>query len=420
MRVPRALRQVATLAGGTASAQALSLLAAPVASRLYGPEPYGLLASSMSISSVAGTAATLLLHSAVVLTKDDDDARTLVGLAFASSVVVAALTLGLVLVVGPGMAESLGDASLRWWLLAAPFSVLASGATASLTAWANRRTAYRAISASRLLAAVLQVALSLSMGFTFPRNPTGLFVSLWASQWTTAGVLVIATRASGLSWRRIPGLLRSRGRRVFAEHKRFPIYSLPADLLFTYTQWLPVHLLVGFSGAEAVGAYSMANRLLGTPLSLVGTSVSDVFRQRAARDVSEHGHCRPLFVKAAAALGAGSLVVFGPLMLLAPVLLPFALGDDWGLAGTFAAILCPLYFARFVVSPLASVYYLRNRHAEDLALHVAMIVVVVAAMSAGHHLLGAAKGPLIGYVAAYSLIYAIYAVRSHQLAGPQS
>ena len=123
-------RHVLTLLTGTGLAQLIALAAAPLLSRLYTPEDFGVFALYLSVVSLLAILATGRYELAIVLPEDDDDARHLLALALLISLVVSAASLGLVLLFGlpllnylaPAfMAQRVGGFTLTWLILGVLF-----------------------------------------------------------------------------------------------------------------------------------------------------------------------------------------------------------------------------------------------------------------------------------------------------------
>ncbi|WP_291346906.1 NAD-dependent epimerase/dehydratase family protein [Desulfobacula sp.] len=68
------------MAGGTAGAQAIAMVFSPVVTRLYGPEIYGLLGTFLAITSMISPVVALSYPIAIVLPKEDSDAKGIVRL----------------------------------------------------------------------------------------------------------------------------------------------------------------------------------------------------------------------------------------------------------------------------------------------------------------------------------------------------
>ena len=84
---------VLKLVTGTTIAQVITILAAPVITRLYGPEAFGLLTLFASITSILGVNR---LHGAyelaIMLPKTDEEAANLLGLCLLCVAVISGLT----------------------------------------------------------------------------------------------------------------------------------------------------------------------------------------------------------------------------------------------------------------------------------------------------------------------------------------
>jgi len=65
------VRSVSVLVGGTAGAQILLVLAAPLLTRLYTPEDFGLLAVYASLLALIGVISSLRYELAIPLPEDD-------------------------------------------------------------------------------------------------------------------------------------------------------------------------------------------------------------------------------------------------------------------------------------------------------------------------------------------------------------
>ena len=76
----RFVRNVLTVASGTAVAQAIAMALSPVITRLYGPEAFGQLGVFTSTVSLFAPAEALTLPIAIVLPERDGEAKQLVKL----------------------------------------------------------------------------------------------------------------------------------------------------------------------------------------------------------------------------------------------------------------------------------------------------------------------------------------------------
>ena len=76
------LRNLTVLTGGTVFAQAIPIAIAPILSRLYSPEDFGVWALYVSFVSFLSVLSTGRYQFAIMLPKEDDDAINILGLSF--------------------------------------------------------------------------------------------------------------------------------------------------------------------------------------------------------------------------------------------------------------------------------------------------------------------------------------------------
>ena len=159
-------RQVLVLMSGTAVAQGLTVLAAPVLSRLYTPDEFGLLGLFMACCAIAANVAALQYQLAIVLPDTEERAANVFALAMAVVVCVSCFLLAMVAVGGEPVAVLLNAPDLRGYLWLAPVYVLAYGAYNVLGYWCTRREEFGRLSASRVFRTAGVTGVQLSAGFS--------------------------------------------------------------------------------------------------------------------------------------------------------------------------------------------------------------------------------------------------------------
>jgi O-antigen/teichoic acid export membrane protein len=96
----------------------------------------------------------------------------------------------------------------------------------------------------------------------------------------------------------------------------------------------------------------MAQRMLGVPSSLIGTSIGQVFFQEATKEKQKTGKAIKTFKSTLKKLIFISLPIFVILYFTVENLFIFVFGDEWKMAGVYTKILIPFFAIRFIVSPL--------------------------------------------------------------------
>ena len=376
LRRSRFLRSTATLSGGQLLATVIGFGFAPILSRLYTPEDYGVLASYTAVAVILGMIANLCLSRAVVAEADDDQAYALLGLCLILAAGFAALTLILVLLFG--MIGFAGLEQLGFWLFLLPATVLASGTGSALLGWANRRHRYRLMSVYQLVNVIGTSGGALVLAWA-GFGARGLMTGYFIGQFAALLCVWIGNRDVLPSLRR---LTWARMKRAGAAHRNYMIWTTPTALIENISSSSPVLLLSLWGNMLAiVGHYNRARGLLMMPMGMLGSSIAQVFFRRAAQDMARDGHCRPIFWKLVAGMTAISLPSFTVLALIAPQLFTFVLGPQWGEAGHIARILAPVMALQLIVMPAAKVLWLYGHQRLDFFLSVLFAVTTTGAVA---------------------------------------
>ena len=406
------IRNSLTLLSGTAATQLIAALSAPVLGRLYGPHDYGVLGLFLATSGLLTVIASLQMSTAIMLPRGTNAARGLLQLSVGIAILIAAIIAPVMILGRQQIANALGTPSLGGWLPLVPVAAALSATVAALNAYANRLQLYRVMSASRISGALTGLVVSLWLGFAW-RTAHGLFAGFFAGLAVTAGVLVVAAlRADPDIFARISV---ARLGLIFSRFRNFARVATPAALLNNIVQHLPIYIMSTVAGPQAAGHYSMTNRLLGLPSVFVSAAVSEVFQQRASADYASSGSCRPIYLKTLRHLAALGFAPILLIMIFGPDIFALYLGEPWRRAGEFARILSPLFFLRFVVSPLSYVFFIAGRQLENLLAQVGMLVVAAGGLYMGFRATGSPSGMLAFYSAGYSAIYLYYAIRGYTI-----
>lgn len=407
------LRNVLTLATGTTIAQFIPILAAPVLTRLFSPADYGLLALYSSISGLLTIAATGMYAQAVILAANDREAANLMALAASITMGFSLLMLLAVVIFHQPLVAALRSPEISPWLFLVPASVLLGGLLQGLTNWSNRKQQYKRLAMNRVAGSITGTGVQLAAGTA--QAGGGLILGLLSGLGVSTALLgwrVLREDQANLKEASLSGM-RQAGRR----YRRFPIYVLPTEFINVATNQVPIFVLNTFAGVTSVGLYGMTQRMLGLPSSLIASSITDVFKQRAASDYLLSGNCRGIYLNTFKLLLVLAIMPFTLLFVFGPQLFTFIFGEQWAPAGEYARYLSPMFFLGFVASPLSYVYFIAGRQREDLILHIYMAVSTLIALVVGYEIFREPRYMILCFSLNYSFIYLIYLVRSYQFSG---
>jgi O-antigen/teichoic acid export membrane protein len=410
------LKNALTLISSTVVAQLLPIVTAPILTRIYSPDDYGVLGIYMAISGLFSVFSTLGYANAIMIAKEEDEARKLMTICMYNALFVALISLLVVLILRGVISkyfqlEKLSDIYLYF----IPFTVLLNGLNSALSVWANRKGQYKRMAFSRIGTSVLTPSISIFFGLVY-HSFFGLFLGLIAGQFIFTFVLWFQSLKDDIQLFQFfnLNLLKT----FYIKHKNFFTFSLPADFINNFTNQIPVFMLSTLAGTAIVGQYNMSNRMLGLPSSFISGSIGEVFKQRATEDYHKTGSCLPIFIKTLKTLFFLSLPIFSLIFFFGPDLFAFAFGAKWRQAGEFSRIMALMFFFRFFVSPLTYTFFIKNKQKEDFIGHLLMLIVPIICyiLSSAYPIFGHSVTFLLMFTFGYSLIYIYYLIRSYQYA----
>lgn len=407
-------RDVAKLVSGTTFAQALSLLVAPILSRIYAPDAYGTATVFASITTVVGVIACLRFEQAVMLPERDEVAANLLTAALLITLVISGLSLVLILSAGGVFSGLLNATDLEPYLWLVPVAVLFKGGFLALNYWNSRKKRFGLMSISQVVQSASINGLELGVGVAGFAQAGGLIGSRVLG--SIAGTMVLG----GQTWRDDGRMLRQhttlRGMMAaISRYRKFPLYSTWSALLNSISWQLPTFLLSAFFSSAVVGWYALGTRVLRLPMSLIGDAIARVFFQRAAESQADGSLSKVV----EGVFGKLVTLVMFPLMLLTIVgreLFVIVFGENWAEAGVYAQILSPWTLFWFVSSPLSTLFSVLERQEFSLAVNLVILATRFLSLAIGG-VLGSARVGLILFSASGVMVYGYYTVMLMAAAG---
>ena len=405
-------RNVLTLASGTAVAQVIPVLASPILTRLYYPNAFGILALYVPVVSVGAVLVTGRYELAILIPRDDAEARDLLVLALALSVGLSTI-LALLLLASSPLAAAGFVPRVPSWAWIAPLGILLTAATQSLGYWINRQSRYRQLVTSRVLQSGSMFGVQTLGGALTAR--AGVLVA-----GHVAGQLTAVVSLSRAAWRADGGLLRATSleglRRVASLHRRFPLFMVPGHLANAASLQIPTVLLAAFFGPAIAGLYSLAERVLVLPSSLVGSAIGDVYRQAAAEAYNRTGNCRELYLQTLRRLALISILPCAIVIVGGPWLFSFAFGTAWRESGALASVLAAMVFFQMISSPLSQTVLLANMQRVDMAWQMARLGVAAASIYTGYALFDDHVAAVALYAGGFAVLHMIHSLLQYRAA----
>ncbi len=145
-------------------------------------------------------------------------------------------------------------------------------------------------------------------------------------------------------------------------------------------------MLSAFFATTVVGYYSLANRIILLPLTLVGHAISQVFFQQGAELRTRPGaltHAVEMVFRRLVALGLLPALI---LTVLGQELFIVVFGAAWAEAGLYTQILAPWMFFLVISSPLSNLFIILERQELLLIVQVLVFISRVIALLVGGRL----------------------------------
>lgn len=355
------LKNVLTLVSGTAAAQAVGIVLAIPLAWLYSPEAFGLFAIIQAIVAVLVTVASARYDLAIVLPKRDAEARVLMRLATRSILVVSLVSAGVLVAMSEWFANYYGSAALGRWMWTVGILTYLTSQAANLQFWYTRKTRYKVIALNRVLQTTGVALFQLAIYVLLP-DFRGLLVGTILGQLLALVFLSYQARGDQTDMSEAPTLGEMAKR-----YWRMPVYNGPTALV-DGVRSNGIVMIVGLAGANVVGQYGQAARMMQVPLGFITASVTQVFFQRLA--TIRPGEMTPLVRQAVKKLGMAGFLPFLALGIAAPWLFPFIFGPQWDQAGYFAQAITPWMFMLVMTSPISNIFIVTDTQNWMLAFSV--------------------------------------------------
>lgn len=397
-------KNVLTLMTGTFVAQLIPVLIAPILTRIYSPEDFGIYTLVLSIVSFGAILATARYEVAIMLPEREEDAFAIFVLSIIINLIFSLSLWAMILLMGKKIEELIGIDNYHWLYLV-PLLIFLTAAYQSVNYWINRRKMFKVMATNRVGKSIIlggsQVSLGIlgySIGLVW-----GMLISLISSLFFLARFL------------KKPVLFEKKNVRIVgSRYIKFPKYSLLADGINSFSNQIPVFFLLKYFSTQATGYFGLTLRILGLPITLIANAALDVFKQRASDDYIRYGNCRQIYLKTLKGLLYFSIPTFTTLFIFSPIIFSVVFGEEWRKAGEYARIMSIMFCFKFIASPLSYVLYIAEKQQFDLIWQICLMICTIISFTIGFYY----NNDIIGvwcFSLSYSALYAVYIFISYRL-----
>ncbi|HEV7968631.1 MAG TPA: oligosaccharide flippase family protein [Candidatus Acidoferrales bacterium] len=349
-------------------AQLINVVGTLLLAHLFAPDAFGSFALFLTVVSFLSVLGGARYELAIMLPESDLDAANILLLSVLVLCGISGLSLLLVALFPSAVARLLGDARLGVWLWGAPIALFVNALYSILCVWYGRMKRFQKLATARVLQSAGIIFGQLAL---LTIRPGGFaLVGGWVLG-QTFGTLILVVQ---LFYHDGKFVLLARDwkvvRQSLTKYGNFPIYKAPYSFVANASSQLVFVILRIFSSLNVVGFYSMAARAVYLPVTLIASSMNDVFYEKAASEL-KHGRLETFVTR----LLRIQVVLAAPWLVLtafdAKLVFGLILGPKWVPAASYAAVLASASFLYFLTSWLDRLFDIRGHQKLSLMLEFA-------------------------------------------------
>ena len=364
-------RNVLTLMTGTTIAQAIPIAISPILTRIYSPKDFGIFALFIAIVSIFGTISSARYELAIMLPKKDEDAINIFALGFLITLFVSMVLLVIVLIFDKKLVELLGNKEILLWLYFVPISVFFIGIFNLLNYFNTRQKNYKDLARATIIRSIVLAIIQVIVGYmksgAYGLISGQIISQLFANMKLITNIIKNKILVSHIKIIKIIALAK--------RYKKFPKYSMFAILANTLSYQLVSIFISTIHSISTLGLYSLVQRVLGAPSSLIGSSIAQVFFKEATIEKQKTGKTNVVFKLTVKKLIIIGVPIYGFIFYIIEDFFAFVFGEEWRLAGYYAQILTPLFFIRFVSSTVSAILTIFEKQKNELFINIILLII---------------------------------------------
>jgi len=396
-------RNILTLMTGTTIAQAIPIVIAPILTRIYTPEDFGVFALYISVAAIHAALATGRYELAIMLPKKDSDAAHIVIMSIIITLLTSFFLCLVIFLFSVEIVSLLGNSEIGFWLYLIPLSILLTGVYQCFAYWNNRLKKYKQLAIGKMLQSSAMAGAQIGL-IPFGLGFGGLIAGMLIGQ---VVVMIYLYRKSWSDNRELfQNVTYSKMIYLMKKYVNFPKYLVVAHTMNAGSSQSPVILINTLFASAQAGFYTLTQRVISAPMAIIARSIGDVFRQEASNSFICDGKCVEIYNKTFRKLLYISLLPFFLFFFIAPSLFSFVFGEEWRVAGEYARILTPMFFLQFITSPLSVMFMIAEKQKYDLIWQSFLLIVTVSSVITGFYF-SDINISLILFSISYSVMYTI-------------
>lgn len=335
----------------------LSLIFAPIMSRIYPPESYGTFSVYTAIVGNAAAFSLLNYNIALLIPKEEEKFNNLLRLTFALILIFSLLVLSITLLFSKKLIELFNISNIGNLIFLLGPALFLTGTAAILGQWLTREKEFKKLAIVGSSTNLLTRIITLTFGYFSKGNVYGFVISDFVGKFLS-DLLLINKKIFSTVKILITKFKLSEVINTAKEFKKYPLLVLPGEYINMFSGQLPIYLISIYFGNKELGYFAFATSILGMPMGLLANAVRPVFFQKASsiynEDKKKLGEITADLFKYLFILG---VIPFSVLTVFGDIIFAFVFGARWTQAGLFAGILGYYYIFQLISSPISSILW---------------------------------------------------------------
>ncbi len=369
-------RSLLVLASGSVIAALINAVCEVAGTWIFPKDAIGVYTFLLAIPLMFISITSLRYDVSIVIEEDERRSLALVKLSMWLSLLVTVLvTIGFVIyIVG-------FHRDYTPYLYTTPFVaviMLGYGINNILNAFNNRYKEYGTISKKYVIRTAIQRLGAILFGIIFVTllNKPELSVLIMIAPYGLGLFAGAKNQAKGLidRWGELKSISYQEMWEVAKKHRRQAYYSSPALFVNSYSFSVITFLIEDIFDTTTLAFYSISNRVLGLPISLISGNVAKVYIEEASREFEKTGKFAMAFNKSFLFLTAMAIPMFFAMYYLAPPLCTILLGEGWDVAGAYIKALSLMFSFRLVGTAISQSLAVCNKQGWELLVNGSLVV----------------------------------------------
>jgi O-antigen/teichoic acid export membrane protein len=361
----------------------LSLIFAPIMSRIYPPASYGTFAVYTAIIGNVGAFALLNYNTALLIPKDEEKFNNLLRLTFTLNLIFSAFVFITTILFSNKIIELLNLENLGDLIYLIGPALFLTGTGAILGQWLSRLKEFKKLTIVNSGTNFITRISTISLGYFSNGNIYGFIIGDFIGKALTD--LLLFNRQI---WIKIKDLISkfklNEVINTAKEFKKYPLFVLPGEYINMFSGQLPIYLISIYFGNKELGYFAFATSMLGMPMGLLASAVRPVFFQKASsiynEDKDRLGDITSDLFKYLFVLG---IMPFSVLTVFGDVIFAFVFGSQWTQAGLFAGILGYYYIFQLISSPISSILWVLKKEKVFFLFQIFLFLTRLISLSTG-------------------------------------